>query len=309
MRRLILISLLFVHYIASAEQDMKGSHDHPLVTRFPGSIIYDYKKQDFNEFDLPSGPMYGTYQNEVKIDYNKSKFKTLEGKTTQITYSFPAITTLHEIYSSMKQAMLSSKYKEIFNCEQKKCGEPSVWNIQFPNLSTSNNNERRYLSYHKNDVYISYYVADLGGYILSQLDVIESRQLDKNKVKVLTSKNLSNTLQSKGKVIVSGIYFDTGKSSIKSKSSVAISHIAELLKKDKNLKLYVIGHTDNQGPLAFNLNLSEKRADAVRKQLIVKHGINKNRLLSAGVGPYSPVTSNKSDNGKSLNRRVELVKM
>jgi len=309
MRSLILISLLFVLNFVYAEQDIKDSQDHPLVTRFPGSVIYDYKRQDFNEFDLPSGPMYGTYQNVVKVDYKKSKFKTLEGKTTQITYSFPSTTTLHEIYSSMKQAMLSSKYKEIFNCKKIKCGETSVWNIQFPNLFTSNNNERGYLSYHKNGVYISYYVADMGGYILSQLDIIESKPLDKNKIKVLTSKNLSNTLQTKGKVIVSGIYFDTGKSSIKSTSSVAISHIADLLKKEKSLKLYVIGHTDNQGSLAFNLNLSDKRAEAVRKQLITKYGINKNRLESAGIGPYSPVISNKSDNGKSLNRRVELVKM
>ena len=79
-----------------------------------------------------------------------------------------------------------------------------------------------------------------------QLDIDEVQKLNKDKVNVLSSSKLSNILDKEGKVIVSGIYFDTGKSTIKEKSAVAIQYIAKLLEKNRELKLYVVGHTDNQ---------------------------------------------------------------
>jgi len=68
----------------------------------------------------------------------------------------------------------------------------------------------------------------------------------------------------------------------------------------------VVGHTDNVGGLEPNLKLSADRAEAVVKALVGR-GIAASRLKSAGVGPYCPATSNKTDDGKAKNRRVELV--
>ena len=70
--------------------------------------------------------------------------------------------------------------------------------------------------------------------------------------------------------------------------------------------MYVVGHTDNIGILEANLKLSADRADAVVKALTGK-GIAASRLKASGVGPYSPVASNRTDEGKARNRRVELV--
>jgi outer membrane protein OmpA-like peptidoglycan-associated protein len=108
-------------------------------------------------------------------------------------------------------------------------------------------------------------------------------------------------------VAVYGIYFDTGKSDLKPESEEAIAEIAKLLKGDTDLKLYVVGHTDNVGALDANMKLSGSRAEAVLQALVRTHGIAASRLKSFGNGPYAPVATNDTDEGRAKNRRVELV--
>jgi OOP family OmpA-OmpF porin len=80
------------------------------------------------------------------------------------------------------------------------------------------------------------------------------------------------------------------------------------LKSDASLKVHVVGHTDNVGGLDANMKLSRDRADAVVQALVRNHGIIASRLNTYGDGPYAPVASNDTEEGKAKNRRVELVK-
>jgi len=118
---------------------------------------------------------------------------------------------------------------------------------------------------------------------------------------------MGNDIRSTGHVSVYGIYFDTGKSTIKPESDAAIAEIAKLLKSDGALKIYVVGHTDNVGSFDSNMKLSKDRAEAVAKDLVSKHGIAAGRLKAYGVSSLSPVASNSTEDGKAKNRRVELV--
>ncbi len=79
------------------------------------------------------------------------------------------------------------------------------------------------------------------------------------------------------------------------------------MSQNPTLKLHVVGHTDNAGDLAMNMKLSQARAAAVVAALTTKYGVPANRLNPYGMGPYAPVASNKTDEGKAKNRRVELV--
>jgi OOP family OmpA-OmpF porin len=117
---------------------------------------------------------------------------------------------------------------------------------------------------------------------------------------------LSAIIAATGKAAVYGIYFDTAKSVIKPESTPALEEIVKLLKLNGGLTLYVVGHTDSVGALDYNLKLSADRADAVVKALVGR-GIAASRLKGAGVGPYCPVASNRAEDGKAKNRRVELV--
>jgi outer membrane protein OmpA-like peptidoglycan-associated protein len=73
------------------------------------------------------------------------------------------------------------------------------------------------------------------------------------------------------------------------------------------MKLYVVGHTDNIGTIDYNMRLSKARADAVTKELVTKYKVSAQRLKAYGVGSLAPVASNKADEGRAKNRRVELV--
>ena len=138
------------------------------------------------------------------------------------------------------------------------------------------------------------------------LTIVEKKAMSQDIV--ANADALLNDLTTTGHSAVYGIYFDTGKTDLKPESQQAIGEIAKLLKKDMALKVYVVGHTDNVGSLDANMKLSQGRADAVLQSLIGTHGIAAARLKSFGNGPYSPVASNDTEEGKARNRRVELVK-
>jgi len=110
-----------------------------------------------------------------------------------------------------------------------------------------------------------------------------------------------------GHAAVYGIYFDTDKAHIKPESEPTLEEITKLLRKDERLKLYLVGHTDSTGEFAHNIKLSEARANAVMNALVSKQGIPAARLKAYGVGPLAPVASNRSEDGRAQNRRVELV--
>ncbi len=103
----------------------------------------------------------------------------------------------------------------------------------------------------------------------------------------------------------SEILFDSGSAKLKSAAISDISKVADVLKGMKGRKVTVEGHTDAQGNPAKNKALSERRAQAVRSQL-VKNGVSSNQVFSTGSGAAKPVTSNDTPESRAKNRRVEL---
>jgi len=94
---------------------------------------------------------------------------------------------------------------------------------------------------------------------------------------------------------------------VKPESEPALQEISKLLSADANLKLFIVGHTDNVGSIDYNMKLSQARADAVIKALTTKYKINPQRLKACGMGQLGPVAPNKTEEGRAKNRRVELV--
>lgn len=124
---------------------------------------------------------------------------------------------------------------------------------------------------------------------------------------VATAAALTNGLAANGHIVVNGILFDTGKAEVKPESSAALDEVVKALKQDPKLKVFVVGHADNVGSVAANLDLSKRRAAAVVQVLTTKYAVAADRLQSFGNGPYAPIASNNSEAGRTLNRRVELV--
>jgi OOP family OmpA-OmpF porin len=138
------------------------------------------------------------------------------------------------------------------------------------------------------------------------INIIEKEAM--NQDVVADASSMARSIMETGKVAVYGIYFDTGKSTLKPESQPTLQEIAKLLKADPALKLYVVGHTDNTGLFDANMKLSMDRAASVINALVSQHSVNVASLKACGDGPTAPVASNDTEEGKALNRRVELVK-
>lgn len=110
------------------------------------------------------------------------------------------------------------------------------------------------------------------------------------------------------KLVLEGVNFDFDKATLRQEDIAAINRDVTSLDTWGNANIEVAGHTDSRGSDAYNMNLSQQRAEAVRKYLVSK-GIAADRLSAKGYGESQPIASNATDEDRFKNRRVELVRI
>lgn len=121
--------------------------------------------------------------------------------------------------------------------------------------------------------------------------------------------DLRSKLLNDGKLVTTGILFDINSDRIKPESSGLLKEIATVLKENASVRIKILGHTDSDGDDAKNMELSKRRAAAVKDILNREFGIQANRLEYDGLGESKPVAENNSKEGKAKNRRVEFIKI
>jgi flagellar motor protein MotB len=129
-------------------------------------------------------------------------------------------------------------------------------------------------------------------------------------IKITTAApDVRSKLITEGKLISYGINFDSGKDVIKPESYGAVKSIADVLKENAGVRVRVVGHTDADGSAETNLDLSKRRATAVKNYLVKEFGIEGGRIETDGKGQTEPLAPNNTVEGKAKNRRVEFVKI
>ena len=121
--------------------------------------------------------------------------------------------------------------------------------------------------------------------------------------------DLRGKLLKEGRFSTTGILFDSGSATIKPESWGTLKNIADALQQESGMKIQIVGHTDADGTDATNLELSKKRAAAVKESLSNEFGIPGTRLETDGKGEVEPIADNASTAGKAQNRRVEFIKL
>ncbi len=289
----IIFCSLSIATVSAADQT-----DHPLLTRYPGTEVISKKVEAYGEYKL----MVGFDEKHQHVA------KALEGKLTRIVYRSPKERSTLEVFRNYQKALKTAGAKTIFTCEMDECGPGytrSLWN-RFNGLFTASDGDPRYLSAELKTDTAQVYIGLMVAKTRSQLDIVEMKPMQEGLV-TLDAKALEKGIIEDGKVSVYGILFDTDKALIKAASKPALTAIAELLNNNEALNVYIVGHTDMTASLSHNKTLSQQRAQAVVTALINDYKITATRLEAHGVGPLSPVASNKNEAGKSKNRRVELV--
>jgi OOP family OmpA-OmpF porin len=115
----------------------------------------------------------------------------------------------------------------------------------------------------------------------------------------------ANGCPQKGSITLEGVTFDYNSANLTADSAKVLDDIADGLKKHPRLKVELQGHTDSKGPDAYNLTLSQKRADAVRNYMI-QQGVPSTQITAKGYGEGQPIADNKTEEGRAKNRRVVM---
>ncbi len=105
--------------------------------------------------------------------------------------------------------------------------------------------------------------------------------------------------------VLEGVFFDVNRDTIKPESKTKLDEAVAALKKHSSVRVEVSGHTDSTGNRDHNMDLSQRRADAVKKYL-VDQGIDASRIETRGAGPDEPLDSNSTKKGRAQNRRIEF---
>ncbi len=267
------IALLTVLLIATsirAQSDRSGSSDHPLISRMPDFWIAVFKQN--------------AYESHAFRDRNDLEV-SIEGHYYYIEYRLK------------KGGQEPGRLMILDNHENALKGiAATTWRRGKSDLYAKVENEGQ-------ETWIQVHALDS----LYRLTIVERTTMEQ-KVTV-DSDALLGDLATTGHAAVYGIYFAHDSADINQESRPSLEAIADMLKANTSLRLYVVGHTDMTGQFDYNLGLSLKRAQAVVKALVNEYGIAAVRLAGKGAGPLCPVGSNKNESGRKLNRRVELVEM
>jgi len=314
---------------AVAQQEAAGAKDFPLIKRYEGSRLIGYDSRPFDSAKLIVAKLTLGDNGQPAMD----GVRELEGRHRRLLYLAPKGRSSLEVFRNYENELAAKGFTVLFKCsgdEQCQSVGAELYRVLYPPTKALQNNELSKVALNvpaepyylaatlqrpEGAVTVSLYVAvdrstafpETKDRVAVLLDVVEDKPMESKMVTVDAAK-MAKDISATGRVALYGLYFDTDKADLKPESAPSLAEIAKLLKSQPDLKVFIVGHTDNVGVFDYNMNLSQRRAKSVGDQLVQSYGISPDRLKPAGAGMIAPVASNDDDAGRAKNRRVEIVK-
>jgi outer membrane protein OmpA-like peptidoglycan-associated protein len=313
----VVLGLSYALSCAAQSADTKGSADHPMFSRYPGSRIKDYRQLEFSQTELATG----------FPDKNKPAAptkRTFEGKTTTIIYELEGPQAALQVFRNYEQAFARAGLQTLLNCFNKACGndlsialfrgndKQALYRSMLYDSIDNSTSDFGYLSAtgtaNGAPIAAGVFIGRIrtGNRVYIGLDIVESAPMKTGQI-VIDLNRLTTDIREQGKVVLSGIYFDTDKDVVKPESEPAMRAISDYLQKNPQQQFFVVGHSDTAGSYEHNVDLSRRRAQAVVAMLTGKYAVAKLRLTAVGIGPVAPAGKNADEASRARNRRVELV--
>ncbi|MDR6870465.1 outer membrane protein OmpA-like peptidoglycan-associated protein [Bosea sp. BE125] len=329
-------------------KDIAGVKDNPMLKRYEGSFIVSGASSAFTDFKVPLSKLEQTDRRDPmnNILFVPKQEQEVEGAFTRLVYVAPANRSPLEVLRNYQDEIEAAGGAVLFGCKTEGCGgdhtrassggggesslmmyffrEADIKDGSFSNGAcavTGTISDQRFfaakLPRPGGEAHVTVQTYQLGdngyctaltGRTVAVVHIVEPRSREKKMTEV-KAQEMARSLGSTGRIALYGILFDTNKTEIKPESAATLQEIAALMKSDAKLAVIVVGHTDNQGGYDYNVDLSRRRADAVIKALAADYKLDAKRFRAAGVGMVAPVASNDAEEGRSQNRRVELVKL
>jgi outer membrane protein OmpA-like peptidoglycan-associated protein len=306
-----------------------GQGDHPLVGRYEGAQLLAAHEAGFDEVALIAGPIPDRARQP-----GDPGWLVVEGTSALYYYRLPAGRSSLEVLRNYQASLAANGFSTGFSCATSdgSCYQPRPGRSantapfdlalaydaspELPRLEgdfirnyfgTNARHLHAKRSRPDGEVHVAITVAEHARGNHAFVRVVESAAMATGMIDVVTAEQLQHALDGAGRIDLYGIRFDFDRDEIRPESAATLDEIADLMRGQPALVLAVVGHTDNQGGSAYNMDLSRRRAHAVVEALRGR-GIDADRLTARGAGAGDPVAGNDSDDGRARNRRVELIR-
>jgi outer membrane protein OmpA-like peptidoglycan-associated protein len=276
----LMIMLWLTAAAGMAQEDAKGSADHPMLSRYPNSRISEYEK-GYNTVDMLVGGAPGA----------RPRKESLEGQLTRIRY-------FHNDPNSQPSAL--QVIRNYQNAIRSIGGKVVYERLPKPN---DGGETTLVAQFGGKEVWVrvrpEIFSAPAQSYLL---EILEREGMEQK----VTAARLLDELNKQG---FTALYlnFETNSWQIRPADAATLDEVAAALKQTPGMKVSIEGHTDNVGTPESNRALSQRRAQSVLDAL-VQRGVDRARLSAAGFGQERPVADNRTEEGRAKNRRVELVR-
>lgn len=271
----LLVCMALFGFSVMAQEEPEPGKDHPSIPRFSGMrMIEDSRATDFDGFDFPIG---------------EGNTQRVEGRSWHLVYE------LKEGARKPSPLEILRNYANQFKARGGR--------VFFQNANPYEGETTMVMPLGAGERWLHLRATYEGAQYT--MDVIEMAGMEQKLE--FSADQMAEQLATTGRVVLHGIMFDTGKAEIKPESNALLDEVAKMLKGNEGVKLAIEGHTDNVGQKAANLELSRRRASAVKAALVAR-SVAGERLTTEGYGESKAVADNSIEEGRTKNRRVELVK-
>ena len=275
------------------------------------SSLARVEKQEATTYRLPLGPFRDGIVPTLSVD----------GGTERTIFRLDSEVSTLELFRAVSDSLQTEGFEEIFRCDSRECGGfdfRANIDVSPPSEMFVDLGDFRFVAAWRNEA---------SGPVF--IDALVSRSDTSGFIQVTESWGTSNfaaptdgpaeaagggavdsvagALSSGESAVLEGIVFASGSTELGETSSEELAQLAELLKSNPDLSAALVGHTDTEGTLQANIELSQQRARSVMRALVDTHGVDPGQMSAHGIGYLSPRAANSTPEGRKRNRRVEVV--